>query len=74
MVCSERAGDERPGGTEVGFAVLGEEGCKGGFFCEGARGVVGGGKGIDLGRKTCQYVIWEQKNRGSGDMRVSTFQ
>lgn len=45
----EGAGDEGPGGAEVGFAVFGEEGCEGGFVGEGAGGVVGGVEGIDLG-------------------------
>ena len=50
MVRGEGAGDEWPGGAEVGFAVFGEEGREGGFFGEGAAGVVVGGEGVDLKR------------------------
>ena len=47
-VGAEGAGDEGPGGFEIVFAVFGEEGCEGGFFGEGAGGIVGGLEGVDL--------------------------
>lgn len=47
----EGAGDEGPGGAQVGLTVFGEEGCEGGFVGEGAGGVVGGVEWIDLGRR-----------------------
>lgn len=51
----EGAGDEGPGGAEVGFAVFGEEGREGGLVGEGAGGVVGGVERVDLGRG---WVSW----------------
>lgn len=48
-VRGEGAGDKGPSGFEIVFAVFGEEGCEGGFFGEGAGGVVGGSEGVDLG-------------------------
>lgn len=48
-VGGEGAGDEGPGAFKIVFAVFGEERCEGGFFGEGAGGVIGGGEGVDLG-------------------------
>lgn len=48
LVLVECAGHERPGFTEVDFAVLGEEGGEGGLFGEGAGFVVVGREFIDL--------------------------
>ena len=52
----EGAGDEGPGGFEVGFAVFGEEGCEGGFVGKRSGWVVGWGERIDLVDVIVSYI------------------